>query len=200
MSELAAPIHQNRAGPVPANQLQPFASPRSKYVYRARERILAQRAPHIGDKPVMLAADRSLSRYAHFLTIPRHIRVPLRCLQIACTNASAFSARERRAHAPSAQEWSGILARFKRGGQSHREFCEREGLAGSKVEGMVVFARRTFMVPFPRVRDFADLNVMLETRCRERQGKTLRGYEAAIGVRGLPPIRGPALKLEFGAG
>ena len=39
------------------------------------------------------------------------------------------------------------------------------------------------MVPFPRVRDFADLNVMLETRCRERQGKTLRGYEAAIGVR-----------------
>ena len=42
---------------------------------------------------------------------------------------------------------------------------------------------RTFMVPFPRVRDFADLNVMLETRCRERQGKTLRGYEAVIGVR-----------------
>ena len=39
------------------------------------------------------------------------------------------------------------------------------------------------MVVFPRVRDFADLNVMLETRCQERQGKTLRGHEAAIGVR-----------------
>ena len=31
----------------------------------------------------------------------------------------------------SAQEWSRILARFERGGQSHREFCEREGLAVS---------------------------------------------------------------------
>lgn len=29
----------------------------------------------------------------------------------------------------SAQEWSRILARFEGGGQSHREFCEREGLA-----------------------------------------------------------------------
>ena len=29
----------------------------------------------------------------------------------------------------SAQEWSRILARFEQGGQSYREFCEREGLA-----------------------------------------------------------------------
>ena len=48
---------------------------------------------------------------------------------------------------------------------------------------MTGVARRTFTVPFSRVRDFADPNVMLETRCRERQGKTLRGHEAAIGVR-----------------
>ena len=29
----------------------------------------------------------------------------------------------------SAQEWRKILARCERGGQSHREFCEKEGLA-----------------------------------------------------------------------
>ena len=66
--------------------------------------------------------------------------------------------------------------------QSHYVFEDRYGRPGKgndkgKVEG------RTFMVPFPRMRDFVDLNVMLETRCPERQGKTLRGHEAAIGVR-----------------
>lgn len=34
----------------------------------------------------------------------------------------------------SAQEWSKILARFERGGQSQREFCEREGLALSTLQ------------------------------------------------------------------
>ena len=48
---------------------------------------------------------------------------------------------------------------------------------------MVGFARRTFMVPFPWARDFADLNAMLEERCRERQSKTLRGSHAPIGER-----------------
>jgi transposase len=72
--------------------------------------------------------------------------------------------------------------------QSHYVFEDRYGRPGKgndkgKVEGMVGFARRTFMVPFPRARDFADLNVMLETRCRERQGKTLRGKTASIGAR-----------------
>ena len=36
--------------------------------------------------------------------------------------------KRRRIHR-SAQEWRKILARCERGGQSHREFCEREGLA-----------------------------------------------------------------------
>ena len=48
---------------------------------------------------------------------------------------------------------------------------------------MVGFARRTFMVPFPRARDFAELNSILEERCRERQDKILRGATATIGVR-----------------
>lgn len=34
----------------------------------------------------------------------------------------------------SAQEWSKILARLERGGQSQREFCEREGLALSTLQ------------------------------------------------------------------
>jgi len=72
--------------------------------------------------------------------------------------------------------------------QSHYVFEDRYGRPGKgndkgKVEGMVGFARRTFMVPFPRAHDFADLNAMLEKRCRERQGKTLRGNTASIGVR-----------------
>ena len=66
--------------------------------------------------------------------------------------------------------------------QSHYVFEDRygrpaRGTTRARLRG------RIFMVPFPRVRDFADLNVMLETRCRERQGKTLRGHEAAIGIR-----------------
>ena len=54
---------------------------------------------------------------------------------------------------------------------SHYVFEDRYGRPGKgndkgKVEGMVGFARRTFMVPFPRVRDFVDLNIMLETVIR----------------------------------
>ena len=45
---------------------------------------------------------------------------------------------------------------------------------------MVGYARRSFMVPLPRVRDFGELNAMLEERCRERRNKTLRGCGAPI--------------------
>jgi len=72
--------------------------------------------------------------------------------------------------------------------QSHYVFEDRYGRPGKgndkgKVEGMVGYARRTFMVPFPRARDFAELNAMLEERCRERQSKILRGNSASIGER-----------------
>ncbi len=72
--------------------------------------------------------------------------------------------------------------------QSHYVFEDRFGRPGKgndkgKVEGMVGYARRTFMVPFPRARDFDELNAMLEVRCRERQSKTLRGNDAPIGER-----------------
>jgi transposase len=72
--------------------------------------------------------------------------------------------------------------------QSHYVFEDRYGRPGKgndkgKVEGMVGFARRTFMVPFPRAGDFAELNAMLGDRCRERQDKILRGNSASIGER-----------------
>lgn len=72
--------------------------------------------------------------------------------------------------------------------QSHYLFEDRFGRPGKgndkgKVEGMVGYARRTFMVPFPVARDFDELNAMLEERCRERQNKILRGSDAPIGER-----------------
>ena len=72
--------------------------------------------------------------------------------------------------------------------QSHYVFEDRYGRPGKgndkgKVEGMVGFARRTFMVPFPRARDFVELNAVLEIRCRERQGRILRGATTTIGAR-----------------
>jgi transposase len=72
--------------------------------------------------------------------------------------------------------------------QSHYLFEDRFGRPGKgndkgKVEGMVGYARRNFMVPIPRARDFDELNAMLLERCRDRQGAVLRGAGAMIGER-----------------
>ena len=72
--------------------------------------------------------------------------------------------------------------------QSHYMFEDRYGRPGKgndkgKVEGMVAYARRTFLVPIPRMRDFVELNAILEERCRARQSKTLRGHDGSIGDR-----------------
>jgi transposase len=72
--------------------------------------------------------------------------------------------------------------------QSHSLFEDRFGRPGKgndkgKVEGMVGYARRAFMVPMPRAQDFDELNAMLLERCRARQAAVLRGSEATIGER-----------------
>ena len=72
--------------------------------------------------------------------------------------------------------------------QSHYLFADRFGRPGKgndkgKVEGLVGYARRNFLVPVPRVESFAALNAHLEARCRERQGARLRGHESSIGER-----------------
>jgi hypothetical protein len=56
-------------------------------------------------------------------------------------------------------------------------------MANGKVEGMVGYARRNFMVPFPRARDFDELNAMLLERCQARQSAVLRGADTTIGER-----------------
>src|SRR5918999_1482196 len=72
--------------------------------------------------------------------------------------------------------------------QSHFLFADRFGRPGKgndkgKVEGLVGYARRNFLVPVPRVEGFAALNAQLEARCRERQGARLRGHDETIGER-----------------
>ena len=52
-----------------------------------------------------------------------------------------------------------------------------------KVEGMVGYTRRNFMVPKPRFASFDDLNVHLAGRCCKRMDDKLRGHKSTIGER-----------------
>ena len=65
--------------------------------------------------------------------------------------------------------------------QSHYLFEDLPGRPGKgndkgKVEGMVGYARRRFLVPIPRVESFAELNAHLEQKCVERMDAVLRGH------------------------
>jgi len=71
---------------------------------------------------------------------------------------------------------------------SHYLFEDRFGRPGKgndkgKVEGMVGYARRNFMVPKPRFASFDDLNAHLAVQCRKRMGDKLRGHKGTIGER-----------------
>jgi transposase len=72
--------------------------------------------------------------------------------------------------------------------QSHYLFEDRFGRPGKgndkgKVEGLVGYARRTFLVPIPSFDSFEDLNAYLEAQCRKRLEARLRGYSETIGER-----------------
>ena len=72
--------------------------------------------------------------------------------------------------------------------QSHYLFRDRFGRPGKgndkgKVEGLVGFARRNFLVPIPRFESFAALNAWLEQKCLERQADRLRGHHETIAER-----------------
>ena len=72
--------------------------------------------------------------------------------------------------------------------QSHYLFKDRFGRPArgndkGKVEGMVGYARRNFMVPIPRFASFADLNEHLADQCHKRQQAVLRGHKRSIGER-----------------
>ena len=62
---------------------------------------------------------------------------------------------------------------------SHYLFEDRFGRPGKgndkgKVEGLVGYARRNFLVPIPSFESFDALNAYLEERCLERLGRRLR--------------------------
>ena len=88
---------------------------------------------------------------------------------------------------------------------SHYLFADRFGRPGKgndkgKVEGLVKYARTTFMTPVPEAASFDALNVMLTERCRARQGDHAGRHPGSIGERlvaDLAVLRElPAVPLE----
>jgi len=72
--------------------------------------------------------------------------------------------------------------------QSHYLFTDRFGRPGKgndkgKVEGLVGYARRNFLVPVPVFADFEALNAHLLAFCRKRLADRLRGHDGTIGER-----------------
>ena len=72
--------------------------------------------------------------------------------------------------------------------QSHYLFEDRFGRPGKgndkgKVEGLVGYARRNFLVPIPVFDSFEALNAHLLDCCRKRMGDRLRGHDETIGAR-----------------
>ena len=72
--------------------------------------------------------------------------------------------------------------------QSHYLFDDRFGRPGKgndkgKVEGMVGYMRRNFLVPVPSFESFEALNAHLEQQCLKRMDAQLRGHTETIGQR-----------------
>jgi hypothetical protein len=75
--------------------------------------------------------------------------------------------------------------------QSYYLFADKFGRPAKgndkgKVEGLVGYARRNFMVPIPRVSSWEELNTRLEAESRKRQIRRLRGHTETIGERFEP--------------
>ena len=72
--------------------------------------------------------------------------------------------------------------------QSHYLFEDRFGRPGKgndkgKVEGLIGYARRNFLVPIPVFDSFEALNAHLLECCRRRMADRLRGHDGTIGER-----------------
>jgi hypothetical protein len=72
--------------------------------------------------------------------------------------------------------------------QSHYLFEDRFGRPGKendkgKVEGLVRYVRRNFLVPIPSFESFEDLNTHLEQQCLRRFEARVRGHNETIGER-----------------
>ena len=96
--------------------------------------------------------------------------------------------------------------------QSHYLFDDRFGRPGKgndkgKVEGLVGYVRRNFLVPIPSFESFEALNAHLERRCLARMDARLRGHSESIGQRmerdleallPLPPVAYDACEKQAG--
>ncbi len=72
--------------------------------------------------------------------------------------------------------------------QSHYLFEEKFGRPGKgndkgKVEGLVGYARRNFLVPVPRKASWEELNTHLLAQCQKRRQRKLRGHQSTIAER-----------------
>jgi len=72
--------------------------------------------------------------------------------------------------------------------QSYYLFADKFGRPAKgndkgKVEGLVGYARRNFMVPIPRASSWQELNEHLEAGCRRRRERRLRGHTETISER-----------------
>jgi hypothetical protein len=72
--------------------------------------------------------------------------------------------------------------------QSYYLFADKFGRPAKgndkgKVEGIVGYSRRNFMVPIPCASSWEELNAHLEEQCRKRRERRLRGYTETIGER-----------------
>jgi transposase len=72
--------------------------------------------------------------------------------------------------------------------QSYYLFADKFGRPAKgndkcKVEGIVGYSRRNFMVPIPRASSWEELNAQLAERCRQRRERRLRGHQETIGER-----------------
>src|SRR5450432_1399561 len=72
--------------------------------------------------------------------------------------------------------------------QSHYLFADKFGRPAKgndkgKVEGLVGYARRNFMVPRPRFATWEEFNAHLLLQCRKRRERTLRGHQQTVGQR-----------------
>jgi transposase len=72
--------------------------------------------------------------------------------------------------------------------QSYYLFADKFGRPAKgndkgKVEGIVGYARRNFMVPIPRANSWDELNAQSAERCRQRRQRRLRGHQETIGER-----------------
>jgi transposase len=72
--------------------------------------------------------------------------------------------------------------------QSYYLFADKFGRPAKgndkgKVEGIVGYSRRNFMVPIPCASSWEELNAHLEEQCRKRRQRQLRGHTETIGER-----------------